>query len=253
MQARQFPATQGWLWLQAGFMLWRRAPLALTAASITMMMTLLLSMFVPVFGEFLPPALLLPLGTGLFLLCREIAAGRPGLPGLLFSGFRLHLPELALVGALRVLSGLFCFWLAGQIIGVDPATPLVSMSADGKTMSLAPELPRFLATGLALGLPLEMFFWFTPQLVALAGVSPLKAMFFSAVACWRNRYAIVLCLALWLLLFGFLPATLLSLLAGVAPALGALLGPPLALLMMPVFYAAFHACACDIFGKPLSE
>lgn len=251
MQARKFPATQGWPWLRAGFMLWRRAPLALTAACLTLMMVLMLSMLLPVVGQFAPPLLLLPLGVGLFILCNEIVAARPAAPSLLFRGFRLNLPAQIMIGALRILSQLLCFWLAGQIVGMNPDTPLLSMSADGKTLNMAPDLLPFMSWGLLLGLPLEMLFWFAPQLVALAGLHPLKAMFFSCVACWRNILPILLCYGLWALFFGLLPALVLGLVGSMAPELASLLSAPVAMLMMPVFYAAFHASACDIFGSDL--
>lgn len=253
MQARSFPAAQGWTWLQEGLALWRRAPLALTASCITMMMVLMLSMLIPWIGQFAPPLLLLPLGVGLFMMCNDVTAGRPASPGLLFRGFRLRLREQIVIGSLRLLSQLLCFWIAGLIVGIDPSAPLISMSDDGKTLSMAPDVVPFMFWGLALGLPLEMFFWFSPQLLALGNQAPVKAMFFSMVACWRNRGAISLCIFLWALCFGLVPALLMGLIASISPALGSLLSVPLALLSMPMFYTSFHASACDIFGADLRK
>lgn len=249
MQARKFPAAQGWLWFKAGFRLWRQAPLPLTAACIAVLMALLLAMTIPGLGQFLPALLLLPLGVGLFLICAEVAAARPASPALLLQGFRRRLSGQIMIGSLRVLSQLLCFWLAGLIVGIDPAAPLASLSADGKTMTLSPHLQSFMFWGLALSLPLEMLFWFAAPLVALAGLPPVKALFFSLIACWRNLAAIVVCHVSWLTLFGFLP----SLLFGLFPALLPLLAAPLVLLMMPVFYAAFYASAGDIFGADLAR
>jgi hypothetical protein len=253
MQARRFPARQGWVWLREGFMLWRKSPLALTGACLTMTMLLVLSAVVPLLGQVLPALLLPPLGVGLFRLCSELKQRGMAVPGMLFSGFRLHLPRQMMIGAMRLTGQIACVLLAAKIAGIDPSESLGKLSADGSTLTVSPNLEAFLGWGMALGLPLELLFWFTPQLVALAGISPLKAVFFNIVSCWRNLGALIVCLLLWALLFAFLPALLINLIGSALPALGGLLLAPLFVIMVPVFYASFHASACDIFGEVLEK
>lgn len=253
MQARRFPARQGWVWLSQGVSLWRKAPMALTGACLTMTMLLLISAIVPVLGQFLPALLLPPLGVGVFRLCSEVRKSGLGSPAMLFSGFRLHLPNQMIVGVARLVAQLLCMILAAKIAGIDPTESLGKLSADGSTLTLSPRLEAFVAWGMALGLPLEMLFWFTPQLVALGGIRPVKAVFFNVVSCWRNIGPLFVSLLLWALLFALLPALLINLIGAVSPALGSLLLAPLFLIMMPVFYATFHASACDIFGEVLAQ
>ncbi|MDO6386189.1 BPSS1780 family membrane protein [Uliginosibacterium sp. 31-12] len=247
MQARSFPPAQGWQWLKTGFAVWRRAPLMLIAASITLLMTLFVALIIPLLGQFLASFVLLPLGVGMFLLCGAVRAGQPAQPGMLFRGFRLHMPEQVVLGLLRIAGQLLVMWLAGLLAGVDGSAPLLQVAEDGQSASITPELQPFMLWGLVLGLPLEMLFWFSPVLIALAEVKPMKAVFFSAVACWRNLGAICVFFAAWAAICVALPAMLVSL----APALLSLLAPPALLIMMPVFYASFHAAACDIFGEAL--
>ncbi|MDQ7988494.1 MAG: BPSS1780 family membrane protein [Candidatus Dactylopiibacterium sp.] len=251
MQARRFPASQGWVWLKQGFALWRRAPIVLTGACLTMFMLLLVSAILPVLGQVLPALLLPPLGVGMFLLCGEIRRQGTPSPGFLFQGFRLNLPRQFAIGAMRLVGQLLCMLAAAKLSGLDPSTPLGKLSSDGTVLQIVPQFRSFVTWFAALGLPLELCFWFSPQLVALGGVSPFKSVFFSVIACWRNLPAIVVCLVAWAVLFGLLPAFVMNLIGAALPALSALLIAPLMLVMMPVFYASFHASATDIFGETL--
>lgn len=253
MQARRFPILQGLVWLRAGFSLWRKAPLVLTGACLTLTMLLIVSAIVPVLGQILPALLLPPLGVGLFRLCSEVRRRGFASPGMLFSGFKLHLPRQFAIGALRLVCQIGVVLLAAHLAGLDPNDSLGKMSEDGSMLSISPNMESFVGWGLALGLPLELCFWFTPQLVAFGGVTPIKAVFFNIVSCWRNLGPLLLSLGLWGLIFGFIPALLINLIGAVLPALGGLLLAPLFLIMMPVFYAIFHASACDIFGEVMDQ
>lgn len=250
MQARRFPVTQGVVWLKQGFALWRSSPIVLTGACLTMAMLLLVSAILPLIGQVLPALLLPPLGVGIFLLCGQIRHQGTPAPGFLFKGFRLNLGRQFALGAMRLIVQLGCVLAASHLAGLDPSVPLGQIGDDG-SVSMAPQLQSFVIWGAVLGLPLELCFWFAPQLIALANVKPLKAVFFSVVACWRNLGAILTYLLLWALLFGLLPALLINVLGSALPALGSLLVVPLMLVMMPVFYASFYVCASDVFDEAL--
>lgn len=253
MQARSFPASRGWVWLRDGFALWRRAPLVLTGACMTMTILIFVSALVPLLGQVLPAMLLPPLGVGMFRMCSEVRRGRLASPGLLFSGFRLNLSRQFVIGALRLVGQLVCVLIAARLAGLDTAEPLGRLSEDGNSVSLSPHFESFMLWGMVLGLPLELCFWFSPQLVALGNVTPLKAVFFNIVSCWRNLGALLVSLFLWVVIFGLLPTLLLNLVGSALPALGSLMLIPPFLVMMPVFYGSFHASACEIFDGALER
>ena len=50
-------------------------------------------------------------------------------------------------------------------------------------------------------LPVMMAFWHAPPLVFWHGVSPAKSLFFSLVACWSNKGALLLFLVGWVVVF----------------------------------------------------
>ena len=61
-------------------------------------------------------------------------------------------------------------------------------------------------------LPASMMFWHAPALVQWHAISPLKSVFFSLVACWRNIWALTVYTIVW---FGvFMAVAMLVALAG---------------------------------------
>jgi hypothetical protein len=95
-----------------------------------------------------------------------------------------------------------------------------------------------------LSLPIQMLMWYSPLFVAWNGRRPTEAVFFSLVACWRNRAAFVVYGASWVLVL--LAATLaVQMLRAVLPGdlVGLLLVPgspfsPVTLLLIAALYGS---------------
>ena len=91
-----------------------------------------------------------------------------------------------------------------EALGVNAASPTASQAASttaAAAANAAPVLselvPGFLWFFLALGVPITLLTWHAPGLVFWYGTSPIKALFFSAVACWRNLGAMVVYFLCW--------------------------------------------------------
>jgi uncharacterized membrane protein len=103
-------------------------------------------------------------------------------------------------------------------------------------------------------IPVAMLFWFAPILAAWHDVSPVKAMFFSIVSCWRNRGAFIVFGALW-----FAVATTVSFgLTALMQALGA--GDfavaalmPATIIVTTMLYCSFYATYRGCFGVQTSD
>jgi len=98
---------------------------------------------------------------------------------------------------------------------------------------------------------LSVPFWHAPALVYWDGQPAAKALFFSTVACWRNKgafavYALTGAGALAALAFA---SALLMLLLG-QPGLAMIVIPPLALSFYAVFYASLFFTFVDCFERP---
>jgi hypothetical protein len=91
----------------------------------------------------------------------------------------------------------------------------ISMLVDGGTFArvyltganMSPEIVNSasfqaaLWVSMVLYIPLAMMFWHAPALVHWQGVAPVKSLFFSFVACWRNLRAFMVYVAVWFGLF----------------------------------------------------
>ncbi len=101
---------------------------------------------------------------------------------------------------------------------------------------------------MVLYMPLAMMFWHAPALVHWQGVAPVKSLFFSFVACWRNLGAFMVYVAVW---FGmFIAVALVSMLAtsllGDASLLIAILMPA-GLMVAAMFFTSMVYSVRDCF------
>lgn len=201
MQLIEVPAKTGYVWYRQGIWLFRRNPLAFLTLFFTYLFAMWIVSLVPLIGGVLPLAFIPGVAVGFMAACRDTVAGKPVFPTILVDGFRsygrlaarrlielggLYLAAIALVFAGSALAdGGTLFRLMMGVSGVTPQT--LSGSA----------VPLAALVALACYVPVSMLFWFAPVLAAWHDVSPVKAMFFSIVSCWRNRGAFIVYAALW--------------------------------------------------------
>jgi hypothetical protein len=106
--------------------------------------------------------------------------------------------------------------------------------------------PGLLAVAL-LYVPMLAAFWHAPPLVHWHGVTPVKALFFSWLACWRNKGAMLVFGLGWLGIF-LLAGLLTSLVAGLlGPQALAIVTYPMVLLLAGMFHASLYFTFRDSF------
>jgi hypothetical protein len=201
MQLIEVPAKTGYVWFRQGIWLFRKNPLAFLTLFFAYLLAMLLISQVPVVGSILPLAFIPGIAVGFMAACRDTIAGKPVLPTILIDGFRAYgatvAKRLMLLGVIYVVA--MALVLAGSAL-VDGGMLLQVMIG---TLSMEPEaiansnMPLAIVTAMVLYIPVTMLFWFSPVLVAWHEVPPVKAMFFSLVACWRNRGAFIVFGLLW--------------------------------------------------------
>jgi type IV secretory pathway VirB3-like protein len=233
---RKVAASQGLQWVVAGFRLYRKNPLLLSAA------------FGLLFGVVMALGLIPKVGSSLSELASPLmVAGFMAAYRALDSGNDLELPQflaglqgpaipLMSVGAVQFLGTL----LIGKVMlamGFDAEA--VMAAAKGGTASpaemqamLNQAMPAVL-TGLVLFTPLIMATWFAPALILFGGARPATALGVSLKAVARNWAAMLVnSLALGMLLF---VAALVPMLLGL-------------LVAMPVLFASLYASYQAIFA-----
>ncbi len=250
MKLHLVPASAGLQWVKLGVKTFFRQPLAMSGLFFMFMATVSVLSLVPLLGTIIS-LLLVPVATlGLMAATREATQGRFPMPSTLISGLRgkpaqtrnmLILGAMYAAGLLLVLGAAMLF--AGDAPPLDPNAGEVS--AEMVRASLA---NQGLLAGLVVYLPVVMAFWHAPALVHWHGVSPGKSLFFSFMACWGNKGAMLFYGLGWLgvfLLVG-LCMSLLGALMGGAEALNIVLYPAV-LFMASMFHTSIYFTFVDSF------
>lgn len=242
MKLNIVPARTGILWVKLGIQTFLKQPLALTGLFFMYMATVLVISQIPLLGTLLG-AMLVPAATlGLMAATAEAAGGRFPMPTVLVSAFRAgrqRARAMLVLGAIYTAGSLVATLLGGLMGGPVPATPV-----DAETPQID---PRMLFV-LLLHLPLVVLFWHAPALVHWHGISPVKSLFFSAVAVLRNFGALFLYGVAWMAVFllaGFIVSTIGMMLGGEAVARSIMM--PTVLLLVAMFSTSLYFTFRDSF------
>ena len=254
MKLQIVPAKQGLLWVKQGIRTFWRQPLAFTGLFFLFMAWVSLLSMVPFIGAALA-LLVLPAATlGLMVATEQAASGKFPMPTVMLVAFRAgqqRLKAMMVLGGLYALSFLAVMAISALVDGGGfakvylanaPITPEVVNDTDFQTA-------MWLTT--IMYVPLSMLFWHAPALVHWHGVPPVKSLFFSAIACWRNLGAFALYLLAWAGVFvaGAILILLISSALGGNDLSAAVLMPG-ALLMAAMFFTSVYFSVKDCFELP---
>lgn len=252
MKLHPVNARTGLLWVREGIKTFWRQPLAMSGLFFLFMAVVSLVSVLPLIGTALALALLPAATLGLMTATREASEGKFPMPTVLASAFRagrerltamLQLGAYYAAGFLLVM-GISALFDGGQFaqmyLGGGTVTTETVQSEDFQTAMLV---------GMSLYLPLALLFWHAPALVHWHGISPVKSLFFSAMACWQNKWAMLVYLFGWMGVF-VLGGVLVSLIASLMGA-GAMQVAlfPAALLMAAMFFTSFYFTFRDSFTE----
>ena len=152
----------------------------------------------------------------------------------------------------------FIYLLACLVVGFVATFPFVNelsqlmdnSNATPQEVMAAFRKPIILFFVLYLGL--SALFWHAPALVGWHAIPVKQALFFSMVACWRNKAAFLLYGLCWAAAF-FATQTLGELLlgAGLSPGTATMVLTPINLAMAAILYASFYPAYRSVFGDPM--
>lgn len=245
MQAASLPASAGWYWIRQGFLLFRRQPLPLFTWIMFLTMLGMLALNLAPLG---PPLaqLAIPFLTVMTLSgCRAIASGQPAHPSTWIQSLRQPgVPaRLLLVGGLQ-----FGLILLAAMLSFMPFADTLATELERAMQeeNIAPFLQAMRIPSIIFGVlyaGVSALFWFTPLLVAWHQLPVTRAIFFSLIACWRNKWAFLIYAAAWGILL-YVVHTVANLLAIALPGIS----PVIAALAMAVnlFAAAVWSCSAYV-------
>ena len=251
MKLNLLPARKGAAWVKLGIRTFFRQPLALAGLFFMFMALMSVASMVPMIG--LPVAMiLLPAITlGLMAASREADGGKFPMPLILLTAFRAGPQKLRAMLTLGALYALGFMGVIGVAYLVDGggfvAIYLGGQAPTSELMSDA-RFQTAMWVFIALHLPLSLMFWHAPALVFWQDLPPVKSMFFSIVACFRNFGAFTLFAGMWMLVMVLtvLGVTTLSTLLDSPNLAGTLLFPAL-LLVASMFFTSLYFTYRDSF------
>lgn len=249
MHLNQLSAGHGWVWVKQGLRVFFKQPLAMAGLFFMFMMGISLLAVIPLVGTFLAVALV-PAGTlGLMAASREADAGRFPMPVTLLTAFREgseRSKAMWLLGGLYAAVLLVVMLVSSLLLPTEALQALQGDQVDPEKVRETLMGPGLLAVAL-LYVPMLAAFWHAPPLVHWHGVAPVKALFFSWLACWRNKGALLVFGLGWLGIF-LLAGLLTSLVAGLlGPQVLAIVTYPMVLLLAGMFHASLYFTFRDSF------
>lgn len=258
MKLRIVTARTGMGWATTGIKTFFRQPLALTGLFFIFMAAMSILSLVPIIGNVLA-LMLLPAATlGLMAASRVAAAGKFPMPVVMLIGFRSGpqiLRSMVILGAIYAAGFLLVLGFSALVDGGKFARLyLMGEGLSAETLQDG-DFETAVVLAMALYIPLSLAFWHAPALVLWRGVSPLKSLFFSIVACMRSFGAFMVYGLVWLGAFlgmGIVVA-LASALSGSAE-LATTIMFPAAMLMAAMFFTSIYFSFEDSFemedGEP---
>ena len=260
MRLRLVRAHVGVSWVQQGVRVFWRQPLALAGLFFLTMAVMSVLTLVPLLGPALALAVLPTASLVMMVAAAQVQQGQQPTPTVLLMALRTGRQRLRALGVLGVLYAVGFLALMGLSALIDGGqfaqvylggAPLTREVAEDENFQTAMWL------SMALYLPLSLLFWHAPGLVHWHGVPPVKALFFSLVACLRNFWAFTVFGLAWLGVFlaaGLVVALVtgvLSVLLGMGLGAGVMVGS--AMMLAAMFFCSIVFTFRDCFEAPESS
>jgi hypothetical protein len=254
MKLNMLAARTGMVWIKLGIRTFFKQPLALAGLFFMFMAVMTVASQIPFIGLAIAMALLPAATLGLMAATREATDGRFPMPGILLAGFRAGRQQaraMLILGGLYAMGFLGAMAVSSLVDGGDFARVYLGGAAPTREMMSEPAFQGAMWVFIGLHLPLSLLFWHAPALVYWHGMSPLKSLFFSFVACLRNFWAYAVFGLMWLalLVLVVIGVTTIAALVGNAGLAGDLLFPAL-LLVATMFFTSLYFSFRDTFEPP---
>ena len=251
MRLHLVPARTGVTWVKLGIQTYAKQPLALTGLFFMFMAIMSVATMVPMIGLPIAMTVLPAITLGLMTATLEATQGRFPMPLILLTGLRagpVKLRAMISLGAMYAAGFMCAMGLSYLVDGGGFANMYLGGHVPEKDMMESSAFMAAMWTFIGLHLPLSLLFWHAPALVYWHELSPVKAMFFSIVACLRNFWALTVFALVWMaiMVMMVLVLTFLSSLLGSPSLAGTLLFPGL-MLVASMFFTSLYFTFRDSF------
>lgn len=244
MKLNSVAPKEGYTWIRQGIWLFKQNPLGFLMLVFMYVFVAQLAVLVPVIGIFAVLLLTPTLSVGFMTACRQAIQKeriRPSIYVIALQSsplIRKRILQLGLVYAALILALSF---ILSMLVDFELLIPLMT-----NDKPITPEVVRqiylILFFGGLLYIPVAMLMWFSPVLVAWADMPVAQALFSSAIACWANRGAFFLYIAIW-------GAILIAIPLAIGSIFDALdLGQAASFIIAPISMAGLTVMHCSFFA-----
>ena len=251
MKLNLVPASTGFQWVKAGIRTFFRQPLALGGLFFMFMGAVSILAIIPVLGNLLALVLLPAATLGLMAAARLAADGvfpMPRVLGTAFAAGKQRMASMLKLGVFYAASFIVMLAFTALADGGQFARVYLGQTDLTQEMASSPAFQNALWVALVFYVPLAAAFWHAPALVHWHGISPVKSLFFSVMACWKNKGALLVFGMGWVGMFvlgGILTSVVVSLAGGGALARGLVM--PAVMLMASMFFSSLYFTSQDSF------
>ena len=255
MKLNIVPARTGLAWAKLGMKTFAQQPLAMSGLFFMFMALLSMASLLPFIGSALALALLPAATLGLMAATQEASKGKFPMPTILISAFRAgrqRLNAMAVLGVMYSIGFLAIMAVSSLIDGGQFAKLYLVGGKITEELVLQSSFQAAMWVTLALYLPLSLMFWHAPALVHWHGVAPVKSVFFSLMACYKNFGAFTVYGLVWVGAF-LVAMMVVGLLAAVlgSPAFAGLAMFPIALVFFAMFFTSIYFTYQGSFDAPI--
>ena len=257
MKLNSVPARTGLTWVKLGMTTFIKQPLAMSGLFFMFMALLSVATLVPFVGAALALALLPAATLGLMAATQEATKGKFPMPSILISAFRAGQQRkraMMVLGALYATGFLALMGVSALFDGGQFARLYLVGGKITEELVLQDDFQLAMWVAMALYLPLSLLFWHAPALVHWYGVSPVKSLFFSFMACYKNFAAFIVFGLAWSSVFVLAAATVAltaSLLGN--PMLATVAMFPIALVIVAMFFTSIYFTFLDCFVETADD
>ncbi|MBP7943526.1 MAG: hypothetical protein KAZ34_03255 [Polynucleobacter sp.] len=244
MKLNSVAPKEGYTWIRQGIWLFKQNPLGFLMLVFMYVFVAQLAVLVPVIGIFAVLLLTPTLSVGFMTACRQAIQKERIRPSVYLAALqstpivRKRILQLGLVYAALILALSFILSL---LVDFELLIPLMTNDKP-ITAEAIRQIYLILFFGGLLYVPVAMLMWFSPVLVAWADMPVPQALFSSAIACWANRGAFFLYIAIWGAILIAIPLTI----GSIFDALD--LGQAASFIIAPISMAGLTVMHCSFFA-----
>lgn len=251
MRLNIVPARTGLVWVRLGMKTFWQQPLAMSGLFFMFMAMLSVATVVPFIGTALALALLPAATLGLMAATEEATKGKFPMPTVLISAFRAgqqRVRAMLVLGALYAAGFLSLMGISALIDGGEFAKLYLLGGKITEEVVMQSSFQTAMWVAMGLHTLLSVLFWHAPALVHWHGVPPVKSLFFSFMACYKNFGAFAVFGLAWAGVF-VLAAFVVSVIASVLgnPMLATVAMFPVALMIIAMFFTSIYFTFRDCF------